>query len=137
LILLYNLKRLYENADFSLSGLGFYLSVFEQIVPPEEVKKYKDIISGDTGSLKEYLKESLIKLNETRSTNDLVYDNERALTIANRLIAYSFENCDYEAILLAMILKADYSLIYQGKSAESFIEFKLPEIGYFEIISGL
>jgi hypothetical protein len=128
LILLYNLKRLYENADFSLSGLGFYLSVFEQIVPPEEVKKYKDIISGDTGSLKEYLKESLIKLNETRSTNDLVYDNERALTIANRLIAYSFENCDYEAILLAMILKADYSLIYQGKSAESFIEFKLPEL---------
>jgi hypothetical protein len=34
-------------------------------------------------------KRTLIKLNETRSTNDLVYDNERALTIANRLIAYS------------------------------------------------
>jgi len=126
LITLYNIQRLFPNADFSLSGLGFYLSVFEKIVPKETFEKYKDIVDGDSSKLKNYLKKSLIKLNETRNTSDIVHDNETALTIANRLIKNSFEKHDEEAILLAMMLKSDFSLIFQSKESKESAPFKLP-----------
>lgn len=126
LIILYNIKRLYSKADFSPTALGFYLNVFENIVPEGTVEKHKNIISGDSEKLKVYLKKSLIKLNETRNQSDIVYDNEMALKISNRLIEDSFSKQDVEAVLLAMMLKSDFSLIFQPKEAEEFVAFKLP-----------
>lgn len=127
LLILYNIRRIYSNADFSSIGLGFYLNVFESIVPKEFIEKYKNIINGNSIYNKNYLKISLIKLNETRSKADIVYDNNHALTIANRMIEHSFSVQDVEAILLAMMLKSDFSLIFQSKETSIFKPFELPD----------
>lgn len=126
LLILHNIKRLYPDADFSQTGLGFYLNTFNSMVPKESSGKFINIIDGNSKDLKDYLKVSLIKLNETRSKNDLVHDNDKALTIANRLIEYSFASNDDEAILLAMIIKSDFSLIFQSKETSLFRPFILP-----------
>ncbi len=128
LITLYNIQRLYKDADFSATGFGYYLAIFESIVPKERVEKHLNIVSGSTFALKVYLKESLIKLNETRNKIDFVYDNEAALTISNRIIENSFREEDSEAILLAMMLKSDYSLIFQSKEAPEIMPLQLPRV---------
>lgn len=61
LITFYNIKRLFPKANFTNTGLGYYINIFEQIVPKESVSDYKDLIDGNSSSLKEQLKKSLIK----------------------------------------------------------------------------
>ncbi|MBU2537857.1 MAG: hypothetical protein KKH22_05420 [Proteobacteria bacterium] len=126
LLMLHNVKRIYPDSDFSETGLGFYINVLETIVPKESVNKQIDIIYGKSNKNKDYLKLSILKLNDTRSKNDIVYDNERALTIANRMIEDSFDEQDEEAVLLAMMLKSDFSLIFQPKHTSIVTPFKLP-----------
>jgi hypothetical protein len=109
-------------------SFGFYLTVFETIVPPETVKKYKAIIEGNSPDLKDYLKESLIKLNETRNSTDFVYDNESAIKISNRLIEYCIVNKDSSGFLLSMLLKSDYSILFKQKKSKELAPFILPEI---------
>lgn len=128
LLTLYNVRRLYAGANFSATGLGFYLNVFELIVPADTVKKYKDIIEADSEDLKMHLKESLVKLNETRNVEDFVYDNDNAIKISSRLIEYSMENSDSSAFLLSMILKSDYSILFKPKESDELIPLILPEI---------
>ncbi|MBI2966214.1 MAG: hypothetical protein HYY40_00150 [Bacteroidetes bacterium] len=128
LLTLYNIKRIYPVADFSATGLGFYLSVFESIVPTATVKKYRDIIDGNSGDLKGHLKESLVKLNETRNRTDFVYDNESAIRISSRLIEYSVSSNDVAAFLLSMMLKSDYSILFQPKESLELAPLILPEI---------
>jgi hypothetical protein len=128
LLTLYNIRRLYPKADFSPTGFGFYLSVFETIVPSETVQKYKAIIEGDSPDLKDYLKESLIKLNETRNATDFVYDNESAIKISNRLIEYCIDNKDSAGFLLSMLLKSDYSILFKQKESKVLAPLMLPEI---------
>lgn len=126
LITLYNVRRIFPNANFSLTGLGYYLNIFEQIVPKESISNYKNIVDGNSSSLKEQLKKSLIKLNETRNKSDIVYDNDMSLKIANRIIEDSFAKKDSEAILLAMMIKSDFSLIFKSKESSEFAPFKVP-----------
>lgn len=128
LIFLYNVKRVYKNADFSPTGLGFYLSIFEQIVPPDNVKRFKNIIEGSVPELKSYLRESYIKLMETASVSDVEYDNDTALKIANRIIVNGFNDSDFEAILLAMVVKSDYSLVHKDKDSIELTPFILPDV---------
>ncbi len=127
LLTLYNVKRLYPEADFSPIGLGFFLNIFETIVPPETVQKNKDIIFGKSDNLKIHLIESLIKLNETRNLTDFVYDNEYALKIANKLIVNSSLKKDPGEFLLSMILKADFSILFQTKKAPEITKLILPD----------
>ncbi|MFS4474144.1 hypothetical protein [Chryseobacterium sp. T20] len=133
LVTLYNIKRIYPDADFTPNGLGFFLTTFEMIVPADYVKKYKDIIEADTEDLKKHLKESLVKLNETRNTADFVYDNKSAIMISNRLIDYSTKNKDSSAFLLSMVLKSDYSILFQEKKSEELVQLILPEVNVDEI----
>ena len=128
LVMIYNLKRVYPDADFSPYGFGFYLSIFEQIVPEETVKRYKNIINGSVLELKNYLKESYIKLTETANISDVEYDNETALKIAYRLVVTSFNESDFEAMLLLMIFKSDYSLIHSSKNTAELVQFKIPDL---------
>lgn len=128
LLTLYNVKKMYPNADFSQTGFGFYLNVFESIIPPDIIKKQKDIIEGKGVVLKEYLKESLIKLNETRYSTDFVYDNEQAIKISNRLIHYSVENGDAASFFLSMLIKSDYSILFRPKKGEELSLLILPDI---------
>jgi hypothetical protein len=127
LVTLYNVKRLYPNADFTPTGLGFFLSVFESIVPTDNIKKYKDVVEGNS-DLKAHLKESLIKLNETRNKTDFVYDNENAIRISSRLIEYSFINKDASTFLLSMMLKSDYSILFKSKETHELSALILPDI---------
>ncbi|AZB26890.1 hypothetical protein EG339_21030 [Chryseobacterium bernardetii] len=133
LLTLYNIKRTYPSADFSASGFGFFLSTFEMIVPPENVKKYKDIIHADSEDLKKHLKESLVKLNETRNTADFVYDNKTAIMISERLIDYSTKKENAAAFLLSMVLKSDYSILFQEKKSAELVPLILPEINVDEL----
>ena len=135
LLIMHNIKRLYPNVDFSPTGLGYYLNVFEAIVPKDVYKKYADIIKGTSKNTKEYLKSSLIKLNETRNKSDIVYDISHALTIANRQIEDSFKCGDEEAILLSMILKSDFSLLFRSKETAEFRPFELPNSDLSEAFS--
>lgn len=136
LILLYNIKRLYPNADFSATSLGYYLNIFETIVPQDMIVKHKNIINGTSTNNKDYLKQSIIKLWSTRNLDDIKYDIHHALTIANRLISIAFETEDNEAILLAMSIKSDFSLIFNSKNAAQYVVFELQDdnLEYFESI---
>lgn len=126
LVTLYNIKRIYSSADFSQTGLGYYISVFEMIVPAELVSNYKAIINGDSIVLKQLLRKSLIKLNETRNIDDFTSDNEVALTIAGRMIGQAVELNDYESLLLAMMVKADFSYIFTEKKKEELTTLTIP-----------
>jgi hypothetical protein len=124
---LYNLKRLYINADFSITGLGFYLQIFESIVPKEKIERFKNISEGNPNELKQFLKESLFKLNDTKFKSDIAYDNSLAITIASRLIEKSFEIKDAEAILLASTVKSDFTLTFNSKEVGELTHFKLQD----------
>jgi len=128
LLTLYNVRRLYTTADFSSSGFGFFLGIFEIIVPADTVKKYKDIIQANSVDLKKHLKESLVKLNETRNATDFVYDNEIAIRISSRLIEYSTKKQDASAFLLSMMLKSDYSILFKQKESKELVPLILPEV---------
>lgn len=138
LLILHNIKRLYPDTDFSETNLGFYLNTFDSMVPKEISKKFISIIHGNSKDLKDYLKLSLLRLNETRNINDLAHDNDKALTIANRLIGSSFANGDDEAILLAMMIKSDFSLIFQSKGSDKLRPFILQknDLDHFKTIHG-
>ncbi|MDR6919529.1 hypothetical protein [Chryseobacterium sp. 2987] len=128
LITLYNVKRLYPTADFSDTGLGHFLNLFETIVPADSVKKYKDIIEANSDDLKAHLMESLVKLNETRHQADFVYDNDIALKISHRLIEYSSKKKDVGGFLLSMMLKSDFSIMFQEKASKELAPLSLPEV---------
>lgn len=128
LLTLYNVKRLYPEADFSPTGLGFFLNVFEMIVPAIYVKKNKDIIDADSPDLKSHLMRSLIRLNETRNSTDFVYDNESAIRISSRLIQYSVLNRDASSFLLSMVMKSDFSILFQSKISQELAPLVLPDV---------
>ena len=128
LITLYNLKRVYPNADFSTTALGFYLNIFESIIPKETVERHKKLIFGDSPELKNLLIESLIKVNETRNEIDFVYDISNPILISNKLIEYSSANKDFPGFMLAMMLKSDYSILFKPKDSGEVMPFKLPTI---------
>lgn len=128
LLTLYNIRRLYPMADFSAAGFGFFLGIFEMIVPADTVKKHKDVIEADSEDLKTHLKESLVKLNETRNSTDFVYDNESAIRISSRLIEYSTKKKDAPAFLLSMMLKSDYSILFKQKESKELAPLILPEV---------
>lgn len=127
LMILYNMKRLNHIFDFSNSGLDFYIKLFENVVPSERIKNLKIRLFGNSEDLKVQLKESLLKLIRTRDKADFVYDNEIALTIANRSIEYGFNQNDIEAILLSMIIKSDYSIIFFNKKSNELAPIDLTE----------
>lgn len=128
LITLYNLRNLYTTSPFISDGLNFYINIFEYIVPVESVKKFKDIITADSQDLKRHLKDSLIKLNETRNVTDFVYDNELAIGISNSLIIYSFKHNDPSSFILAMLLKSDFTILFIPKETTFIASLKLPEV---------
>lgn len=128
LLTLYNINRLYPDSDFSLTGLGYYQNIFESIVPPELIKKQKDILEATSLDLKQHLKESLIKLNETRNVSDFVYDNSSAIRISNRLIEYSYKNKDYSGFLMSMMLKSDFSILFKSKETSDLAPLILPDL---------
>jgi len=138
LISLYNIRRIYPKANFSSTGLGFYVNIFEMIVPDETVEKYKVIIEGESKKSKVLLRESLVKLNETRNKTDIVNDNEIAISIANRMIESSVQEGDVGALLLAMLVKADYSIIFLEKKGLELAPMHIPhtDIETFEKIYG-
>jgi hypothetical protein len=138
LLTLYNIKRIYQGADFSNVGLGYYLTTFEMIVPTDVLIDQKAIIEGDLKRLKEMLRESLVKLNETRNSLDIVNDNATAIKIASRLVDQAVLMEDHEALLLAMTVKSDFSFIFSRKQRDEVAEVKIPDtsIESFEKIYG-
>lgn len=126
--ILYNIKRLNQIFNFDNSGLEQYISLFEGIVNHETVGPEKDILFGDSTTLKGLLKESLLKLSRTRYQADFGYDNDRALTIATRLVDESFHERDIEGMLLSMIIKSDFSINFIPKIVPEVAELKFPEV---------
>jgi len=138
LLTLYNVRRIYTEADFSSTGLGHYLSTFEMIVPPDSVADQKAIIEGDVSKLKPMMRESLVKLNETRNPSDIVNDNNMAIIIANRMIDQAVSQNDHEALLLAMMVKSDFSFIFIEKDRQETAQLNIPDtsVESFEKIYG-
>ncbi|MDI9880923.1 hypothetical protein [Flectobacillus longus] len=128
LITLYNIKRFNQVWSFDDSGLGFYITLFESIVQREKIENLKNIVTGNSDQLKNQLKESLLKLSRTRNRSDFVYDNDRAILIASRLIEESFSKKDVEAILLSMLVKSDFSVNFIDKESQELVPLDLTEI---------
>jgi len=127
LITLYNIKRQYPNADFSNMGLGSYVSIFEMIVPKEDYIKYKVAIDGSSENIKPFLREAMIRLNETRSGVDFVNDNAKSITMASRMVESSFNEKDVEGILLLMIIKSDYSILSYSRESKKEAPIHVPD----------
>lgn len=115
LILLYNIKHIYTSADFSPSGLGFYLTVFEFVVPEQDYIEFKTMFFGEIPELKTLLKNSLIKLDETYYSDDLRHDNHNSIITANRIIKISTKNTDLEALIIAAMVKSDLTISFKDK----------------------
>ncbi|WP_144605599.1 hypothetical protein [Algoriphagus algorifonticola] len=130
LILLYNLSRIDDSFQYSNSSLFSYIPLFESVVPSGLITKWKNIIFGNSDGLNVQLKESLLKLTKTKNKADFVYDNEMALKIASRIIADSFAKMDFESILIAMIVKSDFSINFVNKSSSEFEQLDLTEYSH-------
>jgi hypothetical protein len=125
LAMLYNSRRIYDGKGYEEHQLDLYESLFEKIVPPETSKRQKDIIIGGTGELKDHFKRMLVKLTATRYKSDFTHDVAIAITMANRLVEYAYNNRDIEAFLLAMMVKSDYSLAFSEKEADYLVPVHL------------
>lgn len=130
LIMLYNIRRLKQVWSFEGSGLELYITLFESIVQQEKIENIKYIVTGNSDQLKKQLKESLLKLSTTRNMSDFVYDNDRAILIASRLIEESFSNKDIEGILLSMLIKSDFSVNFIDKERPELAPLDLTEINH-------
>jgi hypothetical protein len=128
LITLYNIKRVYTDADYSQSALGFYITTFEYIVPEENYKNYKIMFFGEISDLKKLLKDSLVRLDETSYVEDLKNDNHITIVIANRIIRISQNNFDFETLLLAAMVKADLSIIFNEKERIGLVQATINNI---------
>lgn len=138
LITLYNVRRIYPETDFEKNGLAFYVTMFESIVPADKVKEYKSIIEGDSKKIKPQLRQALVKLHQTRNSSDVVQDNEMAIRMASRSIESAVKENDVEMLLLAMIVKSDYSFIFSEKNRAEIAPLEIPKenIEAFENIYG-
>lgn len=114
---LYNIRRLYADKPEQLALLSPYVTILEHMAPDELKQRVKNIIEGDRHSLKDYLLNSLEQLHRTRSVDDFVYDNDHALTLSGRLLPSSVAEQDASAFLLAMVVRADFSLLFASTSA--------------------
>ncbi|MDB5159435.1 MAG: hypothetical protein JWR50_4142 [Mucilaginibacter sp.] len=133
LILLWQIERDFPGIDMSTTGLGFYLNVFTSIMPEADVKQFRDIIMADNSAIVDQLKESIIKLRSTTYRSDFVYDNDAALLKSNRVLNYSALHQDATGFLLAMLMKSDFSLLFQSKDMPDFLPFILPETDVTEL----
>jgi len=118
---LYNIRRLYSEKPEQLQLLDYYINILEHIAPAEMKKRVKSIVEGDRQNLREYLLASLQQLYRTRSIDDFVYDNDQALTFSGRLIPSSVAEQDASSFLLAMVVRSDFSVLFQSTSAEDAV----------------
>lgn len=130
IVSLSNIKRLYGDDVFQQANLNSFDKKLRQVVKPGAVDRFEYIISGDLQNCKKMLFESINKLSDTRDSSDIVYDISHAVTIASRMLQACVQEKDPEGIILAMQVKADFSLTFVNKASESFrpLNFSTPEI---------
>ncbi|GAA4014614.1 hypothetical protein GCM10022408_29790 [Hymenobacter fastidiosus] len=115
---LYQIRRLYSEKPEQLQLLDQYISILEHIAPAEMKQWVKSIVEGDRQNLRKYLLTSLQQLHRTRSIDDFVYDNDQALTFSGRLLPTSVAEQDASSFLLAMVVRSDFSVLFQSTTAE-------------------
>ena len=113
LILLLNIKTVFHNID--TSDFDIFIALFKNIVPKYDIELIQSITLGK-GNIKKTFIDNLLLINKTRFKEDLVYDTERTIIIANKLIKNSFDEQNPEGILLASLVKSDMSFNYIEKS---------------------
>lgn len=111
---LYNCKSQLPKA-FQHSNLAFYINIFERVVPKESIDRIKTIALGNSEKLKEVFIDSLSRILTTRHKQDFTHDVDNLIVMSNRLIEQSFSSQDKEAFLLAMLIKSDYSFVFESE----------------------
>jgi hypothetical protein len=111
---LYNVSNIFRSHPDVLL-LEEYIPILESMVNEEDALRFRTIAYGDSSHLKELYVAQLLSLNETRTVEDFVNEIHTPLIVADRLVKYAFELQTINCFLLAMILKADYSLLFQEK----------------------
>ena len=124
---LYNIQRLYAEKVEQLALLRPYVTTLEYMTPDDVKQRIKNIIEGERHSLKEYLLNSLQQLRRTRSVDDFVYDNDHALTLSGRLLPSSVAERDASAFLLAMVVRSDFSLLFESTNAADIAPILPPQ----------
>ncbi|HCY75051.1 MAG TPA: hypothetical protein DHV28_03960 [Ignavibacteriales bacterium] len=116
--LLYSCFYVYKDHP-NLSLLKHYIIIFESIVGKEDSERLKIYSLSDSEKIVDYFIESLVAHEGTRDKNDLKGEVRNSLVLASKLISYSYKNNNANAFLLAMILKSDYSLVFEDKDIVS------------------
>lgn len=128
LLTLFNIEVLYFNSNFKHHPLYQYVKIFEMIAPIDHYASRKHIIYKDLLPLKIAMKEALLRLKDTRYASDFVNDNNHALLIASKIIGPAINANDPEALLLAMIIKTDYTYVFIEQSRQELSEVKIADL---------
>lgn len=112
LSILHNLKLMFASNP-SIAMLDDYVPILEAIVGRDDSERLRALTYADSERLKQIFIEMLSNLRRTRSADDMVSEVRQALIVADKMINFSFYKQDIDAFLLAMVLKADYSLVFQ------------------------
>jgi hypothetical protein len=117
---IYNVSNVFsEHPDIAL--LDGYIPILESMVNKEDAERFRTIAYGDSTHLKDIYVNQLLSLNETRTLEDFVSEVHTPLIMADRLIKFAFDHQDTNCLLLAMILKADYSLVFPEKDVLPYL----------------
>lgn len=126
----HNVRQVF-NSKADVAILDEDIRMLESIAGDEAAQRIRAITYGDSSDLKRIYIEMLLALQNTRSADDFISEVHNALIVSERLVIFALENNDATAFLLAMILRADYSWVFNENTALPSsglvkIEFKEP-----------
>ncbi|HQU81929.1 MAG TPA: CHAT domain-containing protein [Pyrinomonadaceae bacterium] len=119
---IYNLNTIFKGNPYLLE-LDLYIPILESIVGKDDSDRIRAIVYGDSPILKNIFIESLNKLAKTRDSVDFVSETRTALILADKMIKLSFNSSNTTCFLLAMLLKADYSLVLFNENQIEYPEY--------------
>lgn len=112
LAMICNLKSMYPQKYAAQTALIALESYIDTHLPIDEGEQIKDQILRHRSNSKEFLRESLDKLTQSRNKSDHVYEVNLLQVTASRVIETSLATGDIEGILLGHQAKSDGSLAF-------------------------
>jgi hypothetical protein len=98
--------------------LDHYVLVLERVIGEEEAQRIRGRVFGEFEPLKALYLREINAFQKTRNTDDLVSESHNAMVLAARLITLAESTQDPNSFLLAMIIKADMSWVFQEQDSK-------------------
>jgi hypothetical protein len=98
--------------------LDNYVLALERVIGEKEAQRIRGRVFGEFEPLKDLYVTEINALQKTRNTDDLVSESHNAMVLASRLITLAESTQDPNSFLLAMIIKADMSWVFQERDSK-------------------